>query len=218
MTFLGGYTDIFSNNSPVFSGYQKQDVLFLLPLPPFPLPLITHNKDVWGNSTCALFNFKEKLFFFQWHLNVGGHQLPLKHILPSTVARLMEESFDGITKVPVCSVLIRLLPHSEVCYVHIYKHVYHVVNIFSVEKFWSPPSKRPWAITWYVHKENHYQSYMMYINWHHVKMFHCILYFRCSLRPLVMQVDSMSVIVVNPTNQRGVYSEGSKAIMLILQQ
>ena len=33
-----------------------------------------------------------------------------------------------------------------------------------------------------------------------------------------MQVDSMSVIVVNPTNQRGVYSEGSKAIMLILQQ
>ena len=58
----------------------------------------------------------------------------------------------------------------------------------------------------------------MYINWHHVKMFHCILYFRCSLRPLVMQVDSMSVIVVNPTNQRGVSSEGSKAIMLILQQ
>lgn len=155
MTFLGGYTDIFSNNSPVFSGYQKQDVLFLLPLPPSPLPLITHNKDVWGNSTCALFNFKEKHFFFQWHLNVGGHQLPLKHILPSTVARLTEESFDGITKVPVCSVLIRLLPHSEVCYVHIYKHVYHVVNIFSVEKFWSPPSKRPWAITWYVHKENH---------------------------------------------------------------
>lgn len=33
-----------------------------------------------------------------------------------------------------------------------------------------------------------------------------------------MQVDSMSVIVVNPMNQRGVYSEGSKAIMLILQQ
>lgn len=125
------------------------------PLPPSPLPLITHNKDVWGNSTCALFNFKEKLFFFQWHLNVGGHQLPLKHILPSTVARLTEESFDGITKVPVCSVLIRLLPHSEVCYVHIYKHVYHVVNIFSVEKFWSLPSRRPWAITWYVHKENH---------------------------------------------------------------
>lgn len=46
MTFLGGYTDIFSNNSPVFSGYQKQDVLFLLPLSPSPLPLITHNKDV----------------------------------------------------------------------------------------------------------------------------------------------------------------------------
>lgn len=105
------------------------------PLPPFPLPLITHKKDVWGNSTCALFNFKENHFFFQWHLNVGGHQLPLKHILPSTVARLTEESFDGITKVPVSSVLIRLLPHSEVCYVHIYKHVYHVVNIFSVEKF-----------------------------------------------------------------------------------
>ena len=44
--FFRGVTDIFSNNSPVFSGYQKQDVLFLLPLPPFPLPLITHNKDV----------------------------------------------------------------------------------------------------------------------------------------------------------------------------
>lgn len=140
MTFLGGYTDIFSNNSPVFSGYQKQDVLFLLPLTPYPFPPppspLLHTTRMYEVIPHVLFLIlKRNILFFQWHLNVGGHQLPLKHILPSTVARLVEESFDGITKVPVCSVLIRLLPHSEVCYVHIYKHVYHVVNIFSVEKF-----------------------------------------------------------------------------------
>ena len=38
----------------------------------------------------------------------------MKHILPSTVARLTEEAFDGIANVPVCSILIRLLPYSEV--------------------------------------------------------------------------------------------------------
>ncbi|XP_073258640.1 uncharacterized protein [Porites lutea] len=49
----------------------------------------------------------------KWRLNAGGHQLPMKHLLPSTVAKLTEQAFDGITKVPVCSILIRLLPHSE---------------------------------------------------------------------------------------------------------
>lgn len=103
------------------------------PLPPSPLLHTTRMYEVIPHVLFLI--LKRNILFFQWHLNVGGHQLPLKHILPSTVARLTEESFDGITKVPVCSVLIRLLPHSEVCYVHIYKHVYHVVNIFSVEKF-----------------------------------------------------------------------------------
>ena len=111
------------------------------PLPPSPL---LHTTRMYGVILHVLFLIlKRNIFFFQWHLNVGGHQLPLKHILPSTVARLTEESFDGITKVPVSSVLIRLLPHSEVCdvhiykhvHIHVYKHVYHVVNIFSVEKF-----------------------------------------------------------------------------------
>ena len=65
-----------------------------------------------------------KFFFFfpQWRLNAGGHQLPIKHLLPSTVAKLTEQAFDGITKVPVCSILIRLLPHSEVCAVSSVKH------------------------------------------------------------------------------------------------
>ena len=53
-------------------------------------------------------------FSMQWHLNAGGHQLPLKHILPSTVAKLTEEAFDGITNIPVASILVRLLPYSEV--------------------------------------------------------------------------------------------------------
>ena len=61
-------------------------------------------------------------FFPQWCLNAGGHQLPLKYLIPSTVAKLTEQAFGGITKVPVCSILIRLLPHSEVCVVSSVKH------------------------------------------------------------------------------------------------
>ena len=41
----------------------------------------------------------------------------MRHILPSTVAKLTEEVFDSITKIPVCSILIRFLPHSEVGFV-----------------------------------------------------------------------------------------------------
>ena len=46
----------------------------------------------------------------------------MKHLLPSTVAKLTEQAFDGITKVPVCSILVRLLPHSEVCVISSVKH------------------------------------------------------------------------------------------------
>ena len=67
--------------------------------------------------------------FFQWHLNAGGHQLPLKHLLPSTVTKLTEEAFDEITKVPVSSILIRLCSHSEV---HtnpiLHLHIYSMYN------------------------------------------------------------------------------------------
>ncbi|XP_073258638.1 uncharacterized protein [Porites lutea] len=65
---------------------------------------------VVGNSVIRLFKENEN---DEWRLNAGGHQLPMKHLLPSTVAKLTEQAFDGITKVPVCSILIRLLPHSE---------------------------------------------------------------------------------------------------------
>ena len=73
-------------------------------------------------DTCAAYCYRISnvyYFCFQWHLNTGGHQLPLRHILPSTVAKLTEEAFDGITTVPVSSILIRLLPHSEVSF-HIF--------------------------------------------------------------------------------------------------
>lgn len=135
MTFLGGI-QIFSRTTHLCSQVTRSRMFFFsYPFPPPPSPLL-HTTRMYEVIPHVLFLIlKRNILFFQWHLNVGGHQLPLKHILPSTVARLTEESFDGITKVPVCSVLIRLLPHSEVCYVHIYKHVYHVFNIFSVEKF-----------------------------------------------------------------------------------
>ncbi|RMX47241.1 hypothetical protein pdam_00012926, partial [Pocillopora damicornis] len=85
-----------------------EEVMLLLRI--YTLDVNSGDLIVIGNSIIRIFTEKDN----EWHLNVGGHQLPLKHILPSTVARLTEESFDGITKVPVCSVLIRLLPHSEV--------------------------------------------------------------------------------------------------------
>ncbi|XP_015769135.1 PREDICTED: uncharacterized protein LOC107347559 isoform X2 [Acropora digitifera] len=75
----------------------------------YTLDVNTGELIVVGNSIVRLFNENGN----EWTLNAGGHQLRLKHILPSTVAKLSEEAFHGITNVPVCSILIRLLPSSE---------------------------------------------------------------------------------------------------------
>lgn len=85
-----------------------EEVMMLLRI--YTLDVNSGELIVIGNSIIRIFTEKGD---DEWRLKAGGHQLPLKHILPSTVAKLTEESFDDITKVPVCSVLIRLLPHSE---------------------------------------------------------------------------------------------------------
>lgn len=76
----------------------------------YTLDVNTGELIVVGNSIIRLFTENENE---EWHLNAGGHQLPLKHLLPSTVTKLTEEAFDEITKVPVSSILIRLCSHSE---------------------------------------------------------------------------------------------------------
>lgn len=84
------------------------DVMLLLRI--YTLDVNTGDLIVIGNSIVKIFSQDDSE---EWHLNAGGHQLRLKHILPSTVAKLSEEAFHGITNVPVCSILIRLLPSSE---------------------------------------------------------------------------------------------------------